>query len=137
MWLFVWIYICLAIARQALYSAFHRAGGRGAQDEPQAEGEMAYAMRQAAVQTQLANEFAKQWEGLADLIKRGRAGEYTEKEKGKGRPAGGGDQGQTGEEEESDDETRRTKWRRPNPSSERSALGRAWKAWNSLKGVLE
>ncbi|KAJ7116908.1 hypothetical protein C8R44DRAFT_879439 [Mycena epipterygia] len=52
-------------------------------DGPQSEGEMAYALRQAAVQADLGASFALKWEtaGLADLIRTGRLGEG----KGKGR----------------------------------------------------
>lgn len=42
---------------------------------PQLEGETAYARRQAAVQSTLAERFAKEWESLPELIRQGRAGE--------------------------------------------------------------
>lgn len=41
----------------------------------QAEGETAYALRQAEVQMRLAEVCAEEWEGLPALIARGRAGE--------------------------------------------------------------
>ncbi|KAF8187853.1 hypothetical protein K438DRAFT_1764563 [Mycena galopus ATCC 62051] len=55
-----------------------RVDGRGAPEGPQREGEAAYATRQAAIQATLATEFAGEWAGLADLIRRGRAGELLE-----------------------------------------------------------
>jgi hypothetical protein len=47
---------------------------RGLAEGPQREGETAYATRQAAIQATLAREFATEWEGLGDLIRKGRAG---------------------------------------------------------------
>ena len=41
---------------------------------PQLEGETAYALRQAAIQAQLADEFERDWKDLADLIRQGRDG---------------------------------------------------------------
>jgi hypothetical protein len=73
---------------------------RGLPDGPQREGETAYALRQAAIQATLAAEFVKQWEGLDDLIRRGREGTVVEEvdesdEEGEGRGGHG-----SGEEEE-------------------------------------
>ncbi|KAJ6479858.1 hypothetical protein C8R45DRAFT_906215 [Mycena sanguinolenta] len=51
-----------------------RVGQRSLSPGPQLEGETAYALRQAAIQTQLADEFEKDWKDLADLIRRGRDG---------------------------------------------------------------
>ncbi|KAK7022691.1 hypothetical protein R3P38DRAFT_3540056 [Favolaschia claudopus] len=50
-------------------------GRRGLAEGPQLEGETSYALRQAAIQSTLAEEFAKEWTGLDELIRRGRAGE--------------------------------------------------------------
>ncbi|KAJ6484089.1 hypothetical protein C8R45DRAFT_1214949 [Mycena sanguinolenta] len=47
---------------------------------PQREGEAAYAIRQAGIHATLATEFVMQWEGLADLIRRGRAGELADED---------------------------------------------------------
>ncbi|KAF7346301.1 hypothetical protein MSAN_01857500 [Mycena sanguinolenta] len=44
-------------------------------DQAQMEGDTAYAIRQAGIQTQLARGFAREWEHLPELIRRGRAGE--------------------------------------------------------------
>ncbi|KAF8162258.1 hypothetical protein K438DRAFT_1985192 [Mycena galopus ATCC 62051] len=55
-----------------------RVDGRGAPEGPQHEGKAAYATHQAAIQATLATEFAGKWAGLADLIRRGRAGELLE-----------------------------------------------------------
>ncbi|KAF7357140.1 CxC2 domain-containing protein [Mycena sanguinolenta] len=46
--------------------------GRRQVDEMQAEGETAYATRQAAIQTQLARGFSGEWAHLAGLIRQGR-----------------------------------------------------------------
>ncbi|KAJ7744329.1 hypothetical protein B0H16DRAFT_1322199 [Mycena metata] len=50
-------------------------GRNGHADGPQLEGETAYALRQAVVQMELAEECAEEWESLPELIRRGRAGE--------------------------------------------------------------
>ncbi|KAJ7732706.1 hypothetical protein B0H16DRAFT_1732692 [Mycena metata] len=50
-------------------------GRNGHEPGPQLEGETAYALRQAAVQMELAEECAEDWEALPELIRRGRAGE--------------------------------------------------------------
>ncbi|KAJ7714692.1 hypothetical protein DFH07DRAFT_762966, partial [Mycena maculata] len=55
-----------------------RVGLRGLEEGPQLEGETAYALRQTAVQTTLAERCAKEWRHLPDLIRRGRAGELRE-----------------------------------------------------------
>ncbi|KAK7017285.1 hypothetical protein R3P38DRAFT_3320598 [Favolaschia claudopus] len=53
-------------------------GGRinllGRDEGPQREGETAYARRQQAIKTTLADEFSKQWAHLPELIRKGRAG---------------------------------------------------------------
>ncbi|KAJ7772385.1 hypothetical protein B0H16DRAFT_1305461, partial [Mycena metata] len=53
-------------------------GRNGHAEGPQLEGETAYALRQAAVQMELAEECAEDWEALPELIRRGRAGELDE-----------------------------------------------------------
>lgn len=53
-------------------------GRRGLGEGPQREGETAYALRQAGIQSALADSFAKQWETVPDLIRRGRAGELVD-----------------------------------------------------------
>ncbi|KAK7046263.1 hypothetical protein R3P38DRAFT_2507036 [Favolaschia claudopus] len=53
-------------------------GRRGLADGPQLEGETSYALRQAAIQSTLAEEFTKEWRGLDELIRRGRAGELVD-----------------------------------------------------------
>ncbi|KAJ7785318.1 hypothetical protein DFH07DRAFT_726096, partial [Mycena maculata] len=55
-----------------------RVGLRGLEEGPQLEGDTAYALRQMAVQTTLAEQCAKEWRHLPDLIRRGRAGELRE-----------------------------------------------------------
>ena len=50
-------------------------GRRCLPDGPELEGETAYAMRQAAVQSGLHRSFALKWETLPELIRKGRAGE--------------------------------------------------------------
>ncbi|KAJ6449962.1 hypothetical protein C8R45DRAFT_1114370 [Mycena sanguinolenta] len=54
--------------------------GRQLPAGPQREGEAAYATRQAAIYATMAAEFAKEWEGLAAVIERGRAGVIPEEE---------------------------------------------------------
>lgn len=49
-------------------------GRRGLPEGPQLEGETAYALRQAAVQSQLVQVFAAEWEALPTLIRQGRSG---------------------------------------------------------------
>ncbi|KAK6974482.1 hypothetical protein R3P38DRAFT_3335742 [Favolaschia claudopus] len=44
------------------------------EDGPQLEGETAYAQRQERIHATLAVEFAKEWEGLPELIRKGREG---------------------------------------------------------------
>ncbi|KAJ7769085.1 hypothetical protein DFH07DRAFT_954323 [Mycena maculata] len=51
-----------------------RLGRRGLEEGPQLEGETAYALRQAAVQTTLAERCSTVWAHLPDLIRRGREG---------------------------------------------------------------
>ncbi|KAJ6503653.1 hypothetical protein C8R45DRAFT_818086 [Mycena sanguinolenta] len=58
-----------------------RVNGRCLPAGPQHEGEAAYATRQAGIHATLAMEFVTQWEGLGDLICRGRAGELAEDER--------------------------------------------------------
>ncbi|KAJ6510913.1 hypothetical protein C8R45DRAFT_965557 [Mycena sanguinolenta] len=41
---------------------------------PQLEGETAYALRQAGIQAEMADEFEREWKDLADLIRQGRDG---------------------------------------------------------------
>ncbi|KAF7371413.1 hypothetical protein MSAN_00778000 [Mycena sanguinolenta] len=55
-----------------------RVDGRRLPAGSQREGEAAYAIRQAGIHATLAAEFVTQWQGLADLIRRGRAGELAE-----------------------------------------------------------
>ncbi|KAJ7243627.1 hypothetical protein B0H12DRAFT_1022985, partial [Mycena haematopus] len=59
-----------------------RVNGRGLAPGPQQEGEAAYAIRQASIQSTLAMEFAKEWEGLGDLIRQGREGKLAEDDQG-------------------------------------------------------
>ncbi|KAJ7707008.1 hypothetical protein B0H14DRAFT_2207870, partial [Mycena olivaceomarginata] len=49
-----------------------RVGLQGLPEEPQREGETAYAIRQSVVQATLAAEFATEWDSLMELIRRGR-----------------------------------------------------------------
>ncbi|KAF7364230.1 hypothetical protein MSAN_01082600 [Mycena sanguinolenta] len=49
-------------------------GQRGLPAGPQLEGETAYALRQAGIQADMADEFAKEWKDLAVLIRQGRDG---------------------------------------------------------------
>ncbi|KAK7026145.1 hypothetical protein R3P38DRAFT_2529348 [Favolaschia claudopus] len=53
-------------------------GRRGLADGPQLEGETSYALRQAAIQSTLAEGFTKEWRGLDELIRGGRAGELVD-----------------------------------------------------------
>ncbi|KAJ7768991.1 hypothetical protein B0H16DRAFT_1716189 [Mycena metata] len=55
-------------------------GRRALLEGPQLEGETAYALRQAAVQEELSESVAEEWEPLAELVRRGRAGELEESE---------------------------------------------------------
>ncbi|KAF7346849.1 hypothetical protein MSAN_01824100 [Mycena sanguinolenta] len=57
-----------------------RVDGRQPPAGPQREGEAAYATRQAAICATMAAEFTKEWEALAGLIRRGRAGVLVEEE---------------------------------------------------------
>ncbi|KAJ7017666.1 hypothetical protein C8F04DRAFT_1200144 [Mycena alexandri] len=50
-------------------------GRRGLPEGSQREGETAYAARQAAVLIDLRDAFAQKWSGLAELVRKGRAGE--------------------------------------------------------------
>ncbi|KAJ7890976.1 hypothetical protein B0H14DRAFT_3428848 [Mycena olivaceomarginata] len=50
-------------------------GQRPALADAQLEGETAFALRQAAIQTQLADGFADDWKSLPDLVAKGRRGE--------------------------------------------------------------
>ncbi|KAJ7722465.1 hypothetical protein B0H14DRAFT_2642150 [Mycena olivaceomarginata] len=50
-------------------------GRRPALADAQLEGEMVFALRQAAIQTQLADSFADDWKSLPDLVAKGRRGE--------------------------------------------------------------
>jgi hypothetical protein len=43
--------------------------------DAQLEGETVFALRQAAIQTQLADGFADDWKSLPDLVAKGRRGE--------------------------------------------------------------
>jgi hypothetical protein len=53
-------------------------GHRASLTAAQSEGEMVFALRQAAIQTQLAQGFAEDWQKLPALIEAGRAGELGE-----------------------------------------------------------
>jgi hypothetical protein len=79
-----------------------RVGLRGLPEGPQREGETAYAMRQSTVQATLAAEFATEWDGLTELIRRGRSGQVSEEgedgEQSDEEREGAGDD--SGEEEE-------------------------------------
>ncbi|KAJ7899122.1 hypothetical protein B0H14DRAFT_3124170 [Mycena olivaceomarginata] len=52
-----------------------KVGQRGLPEGPQCEGETAYALRQAEIQSKLADQFTEEWKTLAGLISQGRAGE--------------------------------------------------------------
>ncbi|KAF7373659.1 hypothetical protein MSAN_00576700 [Mycena sanguinolenta] len=81
-----------------------RVGGRSLPAGPQLEGETAYALRQASIQAQLAEDFEREWKDLAELIRKGRDGtlvvvdedEEVEKEKD--------ENGESDEEEDSGEE---------------------------------
>jgi hypothetical protein len=51
-----------------------KVGQRGLPEGPQCEGETAYALRQAEIQSELADQFTEEWKALAELISQGRAG---------------------------------------------------------------
>ncbi|KAJ7120873.1 hypothetical protein C8R44DRAFT_623095 [Mycena epipterygia] len=53
---------------------------RGLTEGPQLEGETAYAIRQAGLQSKLCATFAKSWKALPELIRDGRAGTLAEEE---------------------------------------------------------
>ncbi|KAJ6452172.1 hypothetical protein C8R47DRAFT_1229521 [Mycena vitilis] len=59
-------------------------GARGLAEGPQLEGEASYAVRQAEAQAALAIHFAKEWQALPELIRRGRAGELEVMDDGPG-----------------------------------------------------
>ncbi|KAJ7805097.1 hypothetical protein B0H14DRAFT_3091667 [Mycena olivaceomarginata] len=67
-------------------------GQRPALADAQLEGETAFALRQAAIQTQLADGFADDWKSLPDLVAKGRRGELEDEAVG------------DSDEEESDEE---------------------------------
>ncbi|KAJ7701974.1 hypothetical protein B0H16DRAFT_1748387 [Mycena metata] len=73
-------------------------GRRELPEGPQLEGETAYVLRQAAVQEELGDSAAEEWESLAELIRRGRAGELEENE------MVAGTEGETGDDSDEDDE---------------------------------
>ncbi|KAJ7749743.1 hypothetical protein B0H16DRAFT_1725007 [Mycena metata] len=73
-------------------------GRRELPEGPQLEGETAYTLRQAAVQEELAEGFAEEWEPLAELIQRGQAGELEEDNV----VAGGEGEGEMGEDGDAD-----------------------------------
>ncbi|KAJ6532232.1 hypothetical protein DFH09DRAFT_1092897 [Mycena vulgaris] len=68
-------------------------GKRGLEEGPQAEGETAYAMRQAGLQADLSTRFTGMWSALPELISAGRAGIIAG-------DAEGSEGGEDGEEEE-------------------------------------
>ncbi|KAK7022540.1 hypothetical protein R3P38DRAFT_3539761 [Favolaschia claudopus] len=72
-------------------------GRRSLPEGPQLEGETAYALRQASIQRMLAAEFAEEWKGLGDLIRRGRAGELEEEEPGESEDDEGSESGEEDE----------------------------------------
>ncbi|KAJ6487351.1 hypothetical protein DFH09DRAFT_1339464 [Mycena vulgaris] len=77
-----------------------RVGQRGLEEGPQAEGERAYALRQAGLQADLSARFTGMWTALSALISAGRAGDA-------GGEAGEGDSDWDdveGEEEEEEEE---------------------------------
>ncbi|KAF7353234.1 CxC2 domain-containing protein [Mycena sanguinolenta] len=71
--------------------------GRRQVDNTQLEGETAYAVRQAAIQTQLARGFLREWAHLPTLIRQGRAEEVETQ-------VAGNDDREESDGEESDDE---------------------------------
>ncbi|KAJ7761388.1 hypothetical protein B0H16DRAFT_1456135 [Mycena metata] len=73
-------------------------GRRELPEGQQLEGETAYALRQAAVQEELGDSVAEEWGSLAELIRRGRAGELEENE------MVAGTEGETGGDDEDSDE---------------------------------
>ncbi|KAK6969028.1 hypothetical protein R3P38DRAFT_2671570 [Favolaschia claudopus] len=77
-----------------------QAGRRSLPEGPQLEGETAYALRQAAIQRTLATEFAEEWKGLGDLIRRGRDGQLEDEEAGDSGDDEGSEAGESGEEDE-------------------------------------
>ncbi|KAJ7847993.1 hypothetical protein B0H14DRAFT_3453348 [Mycena olivaceomarginata] len=62
---------------------------RGLPEGPQREGKTAYAKHQAAVQTRLVADFAVEWDGLAEKIRRVRVGESLGEEDDKEADEGG------------------------------------------------
>ncbi|KAJ7495442.1 hypothetical protein FB451DRAFT_1077072 [Mycena latifolia] len=75
-------------------------GVRGLPEGAQLEGETAYALGQAALQTTLAEQFAVDWKTLPELIKRGRAGEIMGEDEEEGQEDEDEDAEWSGEEEE-------------------------------------
>ena len=66
------------------------------------EGDTAYAVRQAGIQMQLAQGFAREWEHLPELIRKGRVGELeVDREEPNNRES---DDKGSDDDEESDDE---------------------------------
>ncbi|KAK7044982.1 hypothetical protein R3P38DRAFT_3308726 [Favolaschia claudopus] len=79
----------------------------GREEGPQCEGETAYALRQEAIRTALADEFTKEWAHLPNLIQLGRAGmvvvDREETAKGGEEGEGGGMEPEEDDSEEEDE----------------------------------
>ncbi|KAJ7118301.1 hypothetical protein C8R44DRAFT_878911 [Mycena epipterygia] len=73
-------------------------GLRGLAEGPQLEGESAYALRQAGLQSDLCARFIEEWEALPELIAQGRAGESAVVNEGSDRE--GSDTEESSDEEE-------------------------------------
>lgn len=79
-------------------------GKRGLEDGPQAEGETAYALRQAEFQAGLRRAFEKKWRGLAALIASGRGRATAAEEESDDEDGEGGKNVEEGGPEENEDE---------------------------------